>query len=79
MSDERGPAAYGTAQDESAAHDATGRQGIDAVPKRSRTDTFPGGFHHSREGQVAQMSVGSGHPENVPAGGSQAYLKPGDS
>lgn len=26
--------------------------------------------------KIKQMSVGNGHPENVPAGGSQAYPKP---
>jgi hypothetical protein len=26
--------------------------------------------------KIKQMSAGSGHPENVPAGGSQAYPKP---
>lgn len=29
--------------------------------------------------KIKQMSLGSGHPENVPAGGSQAYPKPGGS
>jgi hypothetical protein len=26
--------------------------------------------------KIRQMSQGNGHPENVPAGGSQAYPKP---
>ena len=26
--------------------------------------------------KIKQMSLGNGHPENVPAGGSQAYPKP---
>lgn len=26
--------------------------------------------------KIKQMSMGTGHPENVPAGGSQAYPKP---
>jgi hypothetical protein len=26
--------------------------------------------------KIKQMSAGSGHPENVPAGGSQAYPHP---
>jgi hypothetical protein len=26
--------------------------------------------------KIKQMSLGSGHPENVPVGGSQAYPKP---
>jgi hypothetical protein len=29
--------------------------------------------------KIKQMSLGSGHPENVPAGGSRAYPKPGGS
>lgn len=27
--------------------------------------------------KIKQMSVGNGHPENVPAGGSHAYPRPG--
>jgi hypothetical protein len=27
--------------------------------------------------KIKQMSTGSGHPENVPASGTQAYPKPG--
>jgi hypothetical protein len=29
--------------------------------------------------KIRQMSQGNGHPENVPAGGSQAYPQPGGS
>jgi hypothetical protein len=28
--------------------------------------------------KIKQMSMGGGHPENVPAGGARAYAKPGD-
>jgi hypothetical protein len=31
----------------------------------------------SRYLKIKQMSVGGGHPENVPAGGSQSYPQPG--
>ena len=29
--------------------------------------------------KIKQMSMGNGHPENVPASGSHAYARPGDA
>jgi hypothetical protein len=29
--------------------------------------------------KIKQMSMGNGHPENVPASGSHAYAHPGDA